>query len=282
MRVPEITLPDGAVLSYEDRGSGRPLVLLHGVCMSSDFFREQLGPLSHGHRVIALDFRGHGRSPACDHGHTVAQYARDVHHVLEALALEHAVLVGWSMGSIVIWQYLRQFGAHRVAAQVVISQGPSDLKRPDWPHGLLELAELAELCLAIQEDMAGAFADFGPAMFAEPLDEESRARVMHEILRCRPTTATAILLSQTLPDARVAARARARIRARRVRALRALPDAGGACALQRAGRDVRRPALIVGSSAFLRAWPTRRTRSWMPTGVSCSTTSASRARCRRG
>jgi non-heme chloroperoxidase len=200
--VPEITLPDGAVLRYEDRGSGRPLVLLHGVCMSSDFFREQLAPLSDGHRVIAIDFRGHGLSPACDHGHTVAQYARDVHHLLEQLRLEGAVLVGWSMGSIVTWQYLRQFGLHRVAAQVVISQGPSDLKRPDWPLGLLELDELAEMCVAVQEDMGAAFADFGAAMFAAPLDEESRARVLHEILRCRPSTASAILLSQTLPDAR--------------------------------------------------------------------------------
>jgi pimeloyl-ACP methyl ester carboxylesterase len=197
-----MTTPDGAVLRYEERGSGRPLVLLHGVCMSSEFFREQLGPLSAAHRVIAVDFRGHGRSPACDHGHTVAQYARDVHQLIERLSLDDVVLVGWSMGSIVTWQYLRQFGIHRLAAQVVVSQGPSDLKRADWPLGMLELGELADLCDAIQEDMADAFADFAPAMFAEPLDEAARAWVLHEILRCRPTTATSILLSQTLPDAR--------------------------------------------------------------------------------
>jgi non-heme chloroperoxidase len=204
--VSEMTLPDGAVLRYEDRGRGRPLVLLHGVCMSSEFFREQVGPLAEGHRVVTLDFRGHGRSPACDHGHTVAQYARDVHHLLEQLELEQTVLIGWSMGSIVTWQYLRQFGVHRLAAQVVVSQGPSDLKRDDWPLGLLELGELAGLCDAIQEDMAAAFADFAPAMFADALDEASRAWVLHEILQCRPTTATAILLSQTLPDARAVLR----------------------------------------------------------------------------
>jgi non-heme chloroperoxidase len=196
-----MTMPDGAVLRYEERGRGRPLVLLHGVCMSSEFFREQ-GPLAERHRVIAVDFRGHGQSPPCDHGHTVAQYARDVHQLIEQLALDDVVLVGWSMGSIVTWQYLRQFGVHRLAAQVVVSQGPSDLKRDDWPLGMLELAELAGLCDAIQEDMAEAFADFAPAMFAEALDESTRAWVLHEILRCRPTTATAILLSQTLPDAR--------------------------------------------------------------------------------
>jgi pimeloyl-ACP methyl ester carboxylesterase len=201
-----MTMPDGAVVRYEERGSGRPLMLLHGVCMSSAFFREQLDALSAGHRVIAVDFRGHGQSPACDHGHTVAQYARDVHHLIEQLALDDVVLVGWSMGSIVTWQYLRQFGLHRLAAQVVVSQGPSDLKRDDWPLGMLELGELAELCDAIQEDMAAAFADFAPAMFADALDEASRAWVLHEIMRCRPTTATAILLSQTLPDARAVLR----------------------------------------------------------------------------
>jgi non-heme chloroperoxidase len=200
--LPELTLQDGAVVRYTDRGSGRPLLLLHGVCMSSEFFREQVGPLSEDHRVVTLDFRGHGQSPACDHGHTVAQYARDVHALIEHLELDDVVLVGWSMGSIVIWQYLRQYGLHRLAAQIVISQGPSDLKRDDWPLGMLDLAELAELCDAIQDDMAAAFADFAPAMFAEPLDEASRAFVLHEILHCRPTTATSILLSQTLPDAR--------------------------------------------------------------------------------
>ena len=194
------------MLRYEDHGRGRPLVLLHGVCMSSAFFREQVGPLAESHRVITVDFRGHGSSPACDHGHTVAQYARDVHALIERLSLDDVVLVGWSMGSIVTWQYLRQFGLHRLAAQVVVSQGPSDLKRPDWPLGMLDLAELTALCDAIQEDMAAAFADFAPAMFAEPLDDEARAFVLHEILRCRPTTATAILLSQTLPDARAVLR----------------------------------------------------------------------------
>jgi pimeloyl-ACP methyl ester carboxylesterase len=54
--------------------------------------------------------------------------------------------------------------------------------------------------------MAAAFADFAPAMFADALDEASRAWVLHEIMRCRPTTATAILLSQTLPDARAVLR----------------------------------------------------------------------------
>jgi non-heme chloroperoxidase len=200
--LPDLTLRDGATLHLEDTGAGRPLVLLHGVCMSSRFFREQVGPLSRVHRVITVDFRGHGASPPCDHGHTPAQYARDVHELIEQLELDDVVLVGWSMGAIVAWQYLRQFGLHRVAAQVVVSQGPSDLRRPDWPLGMLDLTELGELCVAIQDDMAGAFADFTPAMFAEPLSDESRAWMLHEILRCRPTTATAILLGQTLPDAR--------------------------------------------------------------------------------
>ena len=67
---------------------------------------------------------------------------------------------------------------------------------------MLDLEELTELCDAIQEDMAEPSPTSRPAMFAEPLDEAARAFVLHEILHCRPTTATAILPSQTLPDAR--------------------------------------------------------------------------------
>jgi non-heme chloroperoxidase len=196
-----LTLADGASVSYEERGEGRPLVLLHGVCMSSDFFREQ-APLAASARVVALDFRGHGRSPACDHGHTVAQYARDVRELCERLDLRDVVLAGWSMGSIVIWEYLRQFGTHNLAGQIVISQSPSDLTRDGWPFGVLTMAELAEFCVAIQEDMGAAFEEFSRLMFAAELDESAHAHVLDEILRCRPTTATAILLSQTLPDAR--------------------------------------------------------------------------------
>lgn len=54
---------NGALLHYEDSGDGRPVVFLHGCWMSSRFFTHQTAPGAlPGCRVIAPDFRGHGRS----------------------------------------------------------------------------------------------------------------------------------------------------------------------------------------------------------------------------
>lgn len=70
---------NGADLYYEDRGEGHPIVFLHGVLHSLRFFEPQLAGLSDEYRAVAVDFRGHGRSEKTELGHTVAQYARDIH-----------------------------------------------------------------------------------------------------------------------------------------------------------------------------------------------------------
>ena len=201
--MPTLTTPDGATLDYTDSGgTGRVLVLLHGVCMSREYFRENIGPLSAQNRVIALDFRGHGASADCDHGHTVAQYARDVRFLLEQLDLRDVVLAGWSMGSIVTWQYLEQFGTDRLAGQIVISQGPGDLKRDDWELGAFSMEDLTGFCVHLQEAPREAWAEFVPVMFCDELPPEQVERWIDVTMRVQPTTQTVILLSQTLPDGR--------------------------------------------------------------------------------
>ena len=74
----------GARLAYDDRGSGRPVLLIHGVSMSRRFFERNLDPLAQRFRVVSVDLRGHGESPASEGGHTVAQYARDLHELIDA------------------------------------------------------------------------------------------------------------------------------------------------------------------------------------------------------
>src|SRR6476469_11262045 len=110
-------LPDGASLAHDEAGAGRPVVLIHGVSMSRRYFERNLAALSERFHVINVDLRGHGESPSHDGGHTVAQYARDVRHLLRALGLEGAVLVGWSMGSLVVWDMIRQFGTDGLAGR---------------------------------------------------------------------------------------------------------------------------------------------------------------------
>ena len=198
-----LDLPTGATLACTDTGTGRPLLLLHGVCMSTVFFERNVEPLAGRHRVIALDFRGHGESPAIEGGHTVAQYARDVRAVIELLDLHDSVAVGWSMGSLVLWDYLTQYdGDLRLAGAVVVSQGPSDLTQPGWPHGIADLAELRTYLEMAQDDFAGFFAGFVPAMFKNQLTEHEQARFVKAISAVGANAGSVILLDQTLRDYR--------------------------------------------------------------------------------
>lgn len=50
-------------LYYREKGSGEPLILLHGNGEDGSYFESQIEHLSGKYRVIALDTRGHGRSP---------------------------------------------------------------------------------------------------------------------------------------------------------------------------------------------------------------------------
>jgi non-heme chloroperoxidase len=122
-------LPDGASMAYDDAGSGRPVVLIHGVSMSRRFFERNVATFAERFHVINVDLRGHGESPPHDGGHTVAQYARDIRHLLRGLELDAAVLVGWSMGSLVVWDMIRQFGTGGLAGHVVVSQGRQTSRR---------------------------------------------------------------------------------------------------------------------------------------------------------
>lgn len=98
--MPYITLEDQTRLYYETHGNGTPILFIHGVLMSGQFFHKQFSALSANYQCIRLDLRGHGESDKVLHGHTISQYARDIREFLNAMELDHVVLAGWSMGAL--------------------------------------------------------------------------------------------------------------------------------------------------------------------------------------
>lgn len=126
---------NGADLYYEDHGEGQPIVFLHGMAAGLRYFEPQLTGLSDAYRTVAFDFRGQGRSEKTERGYTLLQYARDLHVFLEQLDLDDVVLVGWSLGALVSWEYVDQFGTGRIRALVDVDMEPSPLKREGYDHG---------------------------------------------------------------------------------------------------------------------------------------------------
>lgn len=197
----ELELGGDVVLHVEDDGDGPPVVLLHGVMMSGRFFERQLGGRLAGHRVIAPDFRGHGRSSKVLAGHTVANYAQDVHRVLDALAVERPFLVGWSMGAMVLYEYVKAFGTGAVRGVAIVDQPPSDFAWDGYPFGVLTAEALAEMIEGLQLDQAAVAAEFAGLMQHQPTDEVS-AWMVEEILRLPAAVASTIVADQTLQDYR--------------------------------------------------------------------------------
>ena len=89
---------DGATLRYDERGSGPPLVLLHGGLGSGAVWEPVATRLAGEFRVITPDSRGHGRSTNSGATLSYALLADDVAAFSRALGLHKPVIAGWSDG----------------------------------------------------------------------------------------------------------------------------------------------------------------------------------------
>jgi pimeloyl-ACP methyl ester carboxylesterase len=93
---------NGLQLYYEIRGSGRPLVLLHGGLMTIDLnFGPLLGPLAASRQVIAVELQGHGHTADTGRPMTIEALAGDVIALLDHLGIADADVFGFSLGGLV-------------------------------------------------------------------------------------------------------------------------------------------------------------------------------------
>src|ERR1700722_7291288 len=123
---------------YEDHGAGSPVVLIHGWPLSAASWEKQTAALlAAGHRVIAYDRRGFGRSSKPAVGYNYDTFAADLDALLSALDLTGVSLVGHSRGTGEITRYIGKHGTKRLRKAVLIGTlGPYLVKAPDNPEGV--------------------------------------------------------------------------------------------------------------------------------------------------
>src|SRR5437588_691203 len=136
---------DGVRLAVEQAGEGTPVVLLHGLTAMRRYVVMGSRALERsGHRVIAYDARGHGRSDVPDdpQAYTYEDLGLDLEAVLDNLGVERAVLAGASMGAhTALWLTLQR--SERVQGLVVITPA-YDPARQDDAERLARWDALAE------------------------------------------------------------------------------------------------------------------------------------------
>ncbi|TLZ78443.1 MAG: alpha/beta hydrolase [Methanobacteriota archaeon] len=123
---------------YEDHGSGKPVVLVHGWPLSGASWEKQVTDLLNaGHRVITYDRRGFGQSSKPSTGYNYDTFAEDLHKLVTKLDLRDFALVGFSMGGGEVARYIGKYGSDRVSKAVFLSAVPPFLlKTADNPQGV--------------------------------------------------------------------------------------------------------------------------------------------------
>lgn len=83
---------------YIEAGDGFPLILLHGNGEDLNYFQHQMKPLAEHFRVIAMDTRGHGKSPRGEAPFSIRQFAEDLLAFMDGHGIQQAHLLGFSDG----------------------------------------------------------------------------------------------------------------------------------------------------------------------------------------
>lgn len=110
-------------------GEGPPIVLIHGVGADMEMWSPLAKQLSGGHRVIAYDMQGHGRSAKPPAPYRLADFVRQLRQLADALSLESFDLLGFSMGGLVAQGFTLAYPAcvaRLILVNTVYSRSPDE------------------------------------------------------------------------------------------------------------------------------------------------------------
>jgi non-heme chloroperoxidase len=133
----ELMTSDGVRIVYDDIGEGPPVLMVHGYdgCRAHwEYQRDAV--LRAGHRLVAMDLRGHWASDTPLHGQRVARLGQDLRELIEALALEDVAVVAHSMGVSVTLAMFDISGFEPVTRFVAIEQSPKLVNEDGWNMGV--------------------------------------------------------------------------------------------------------------------------------------------------
>lgn len=141
---------DNNIISYTDKGQGKPLIFIHGWGCDSRYFSEQIEKLQNNYRIITYDLRAHGNSKNITSGFTMAQLSQDLQSLIEHLNLKKVSLIGWSLGVLVICEYIKQYGCSNIDSICFEEMTPKLINEDGWELGFsnhyYNLIALSNMC----------------------------------------------------------------------------------------------------------------------------------------
>lgn len=107
-------------------GEGLPFIMLHGNGEDGTYFAHQTEHFSKKYKTIALDTRGHGKSPRGDGAFTIERFADDLYDYMTEAHIERAVLLGFSDGANIAMRFAAKHSD--MLAALILNGGNTDPK----------------------------------------------------------------------------------------------------------------------------------------------------------
>ena len=206
---PDTTPAHEVHLHIEDSGgTGRPVVLIHGWPLSAQAWGQQVSALrSAGHRVVAYDRRGFGRSDKPESGYSYDTLADDLQRVMDQCGLQDVTLVGFSMGGGEVARYVGRHGESRLHSVVFAAAvTPCLMKSADNPEGPLTPEKAQQKKQAFGQDRKAYFEQFTRDFFSAKgellVTESQRAEAIALCQQSAPHAALACMESFATTDFR--------------------------------------------------------------------------------
>ncbi|OQW46110.1 MAG: hypothetical protein A4S09_16885 [Proteobacteria bacterium SG_bin7] len=141
-------------------GSEEPIVFIHGWSCDSSFWNFQVNEFSARQRVITIDLPGHGKS---DHPsflkYSIEEFAEAINEVFETASIRKAILVGHSLGGVVVRQFYRKFPDKVLALVIADSDlAPWPKESIDYVRKLAGRLKTSSYKKVIAEEIDGMFA----------------------------------------------------------------------------------------------------------------------------
>lgn len=182
---------DGVKLHYVEEGKGDPaFVFVHGWCCDHTFFQPQFDHFKSSHRVVTLDLRGCGRSDKPEDGYDIPSLADDVAALCRQLGLTRPVVVGHSLGGMIVIELAARHPSG-VGAVVAVDPGPID-----------PLPQILKVFEALIAQLEGPDSDSARLAYIEGLflstDDPTRRREIIETMCAVPRSVAIAVLRGVL------------------------------------------------------------------------------------
>lgn len=173
---------DGTPISYEVYGQGEPtLVFVHGWSCDARYWRAQLPHFSENHRVVMLDLAGHGHSGSTRSLYTMKAFGEDVQAVTEVTDSRLVILIGHSMGGLVIAE-----AAQLMPDRVIALIGVDTLEDIEYP---LTREELDQMLAPLKNDFQTGSRQFVRGMISSSTDPLISEWILSDMSAAPPAVA---------------------------------------------------------------------------------------------